>query len=199
MFRSPPARLLGALLILTLAQAPVFSADPAEGQTNRFELRARSVHIPERGDVLSYLLLAEESQFSFIPPPRWQVRSNARKREISLMPTNLLASLRIHVARLDSPGRPEVNGSALRAEVQSRFPGAKLVREFTCHTSGSHGMAFDLERPAANRLRIMTRVAFVPFSEGWLEFTLSGPPAKFEQYHLTFGNLLASFREETPN
>jgi len=109
---------------------------------------------------------------------------------------DLGAAITFQIFYLDPPPKPPIDLKKTRAEVLSRFPESKLVREIPCYLSALQGIAFDLERPGANDVRITTRHALIPFAGGMLEFSLTAPKAKFEHYRIAFSSLMTSFQVE---
>jgi hypothetical protein len=175
---------------LCLAAAQSLSA------AESFKLLTSTVHIPERGDVTGYVVQMEHDRFSFLPPPTWRLGSNSKEQQITMMPHDLSASIRVKMVSLGTSNSSGLDARQLRQEILTRFPDATDVKEFTCYTGASSGLAFDFKRTLKNRAKLATRLAFVPFSSGRIEFSLTASSSQFTNYHLAFGNLLTSFRIE---
>jgi len=162
-----------------------------------FWLFTRPLVIPERGVVTGYVLQTSQERYSFLPPADWVVQEKAATREVVMMAPSLTTSISFKIvpANAESPG-----GASLeewRKAIRERYPGARVVAEFPCYTGSGAGTAFDLERRAAKRLKISTRLAVVPLSGGRVEFNLTTPAGKLDEFHFAFGNLLTSFMAES--
>ena len=177
-----------SLALLLIALTPGLAA------TEGFKLVSLPLHIPERGEVTSYAIMTESHRFSFLPPPNWKVKSDSKGQEVTLTPPDLMASIQFKITRPGPDLGEESQSSLLRTQIQTRYPGAVIIREFNCYTGGSQGLAFDLERVVQKKSKIAMRLAFVPFAGGRVEFNLTASAQKFEDYHRAFGNLLTSFR-----
>ncbi len=164
-----------------------------------FRLFSTGVTIPERGMVTGYTLISGEYKFSFLPPPKWNVEGNAEKKTVFLTGQDLGTVLRFRVVTRKSDEEPKTKVEQLRAVVTERFPQGRIIHEFECFTGGRKGNAFDLETTVSTNAVVATRLAFVPFDGGTVEFELTTQPQKLEQYHFTFNCLLTSFRMEFAN
>jgi len=182
-------RVLGFCL---LAGCGVASLQGAE----QFWLFTRPLVIPERGAVTSYVLQTSQERYCFLPPADWVVKENAATREVVMMAPTLTTSISFKILPANSDSSVGTDLEEWRKAILKQYPGARMVAESPCHTGTGAGTAFDLERTAANRLKISTRLAVVPMSGGRIEFNLTTPAGKLEEFHLAFGNLLTSFTVE---
>jgi hypothetical protein len=160
----------------------------------QFRLFTRPLDIPERGTVISYVLHTADAEFRFLPPVDWVVQENATTRTVVMMARNLTTSISFKIVETGSEARADTN--QWRNAISEKYPDAKILAEFPCYTGSGGGTAFDLERKAANKSRLLTRLAFVPIPGGTVEFNLTAPAGKLDELHLAFGNLLTSFRVE---
>ena len=167
----------------------------AVGAEEEFRLLTEALEIPERGVVTVYVLLAEGHRFSFLPPARWSVRPDAPKKAVHLLPEDLRAgiSFKIQAGRRVTSGAVEV-----REQLLERYPQARISDEFKCYAGGSEGVAFDIERLVGQETSASSRLAFVAFKGGTVEFELTANTSRFADYHLSFGRLLSSFRIDPP-
>jgi len=166
------------------------------GAEAEFRLFTEVSEIPERGKVTNYVLLMHGRRFSFLPPPRWCVRPDAAGKRVHLLPQDLRAGISFEVVFQEDADIPPLNEQALRQRVLDRYPEAKITNEFRCYTSGAEGTAFDIERLVEHQTPVSSRIAFVRFAGGTVEFELTTDTARFADYHLAFGRLLSSFRIE---
>jgi len=174
----------------------------AWGQTTppeNFRFFPQPVEIPERGEVISYVLLLGTNRFSFLPPPNWQLKYEAAERKAVLIPRDLAASMTLKIVLTNQPGAEPLAPEPLRLRVLESLPQARIIHEFPCYTSARKGLAFDLEQVAANRTKLVTRQAYVPFSAGLIEFSLTTPASRFPKFKSAFSSLLTSFRIELSN
>lgn len=168
---------------------------PARGAED-FKMLPQSLHIPERGEVTSYLILTASNRFSFLPPPAWNVSESAAEKSVTCVPDDFGAKISFKIIPGISRNVQDLRTDAFRNEVAARYPGARVVGEFRCYTGGKSGLAFDVERSFEKRPPVTSRLAFVPFEGGLVEFELTTETRRFSHYHLVLGNLLTSFRIE---
>jgi hypothetical protein len=90
----------------------------------------------------------------------------------------------------------ELSSDQLRALIKERYPTTRIRDEFPCFGGGVRGRAFDLVHPRPKGLSTSSRVAFIPFSEGLIEFKLTTPSRQFSDHRLALGNFMTSFRIE---
>ena len=181
------------LLTLGLLQA----CRPASAAaTNQFRLSLCPMVIPERGTVTGYVLLTSHGRFSFLPPLNWAVKEKASTKEVVMMARNLITSIRLRIVQDTLEADREVRMARWREAISENYPDGKITQEFPCYTSKVTGAAFDLERVAANKTKIFTRLAFIPLSDGRVEFELTTTSSELAETRLVLGNLLTSFRIE---
>ena len=162
----------------------------------QFRLFTRPLNIPERGIVTSYVLHTAEGEFRFLPPVDWVVQESATTRTVVMMARNLTTSISFKIVEAGSEAGGAASTNRWRNAISEKYPDAKILAEFPCYTGSGGGTAFDLERKAANKSKVLTRLAFVPIPGGTVEFNLTAPAGKLDELHLAFGNLLTSFRVE---
>ena len=162
-----------------------------------FKMYTRSVLIPERGEVVGYVVMTSSNRFSFLPPPGWNVTDDARESMVTMVPEDFGAKLSFKITDQKKPtSLKEMQTDAFRETITNRYPDAKIVREFLCYTGSAQGITFDVERLSDKRPPVMTRLAFVPLKGGQIEFNLTTESRRFDRYHRVFGNLMTSFRVE---
>jgi len=164
--------------------------------TNEFRLAMCPLVIPERGTVTGYLLQTSQGRFSFLPPLNWAVKEKAAAKEVVMMARNLISSIRLRIVQDTPAANREAQLARWREVVSENYSDGKVTAEFPCYTSKVTGVAFDLERVAANKAKIFTRLAFIPLSDGRVEFELTTTFNETADVRLAFGNLLTSFRIE---
>jgi hypothetical protein len=182
--------LFGLLLLLQLVGIRGHAAD--------MQFFSRPLMIPERGPVTSYILQKSDHRFAFLPPPEWRLNLEASTDQLTMLPTNLTASISFAIQVFPTNLASSLDASWLRGQLVKRFGSAEIIREFPCYTSDRKGLAFDLEMAVTNGAKMAYRVAFVPYAGGLIEFDLAAPAPKVADYHFAFANLLTSFRIESP-
>jgi hypothetical protein len=158
---------------------------------------SRPLMIPERGPVTSYVLEQSEHRFAFLPPPEWRLNLEASRDKLTMLPKSLTASISFTIQVVPTNQPSSLDASWLRGQLVRRFDNVEIIREFPCYTSDRKGLAFDVEKAAANGTKMAYRVAFVPYPGGLIEFVLAAPARKVVDYHFAFANLLTSFRIES--
>jgi hypothetical protein len=168
---------------------------PLEG-AETFRLFSKPLSIPERGEVTSYVLLAGSNRFSFLPPAQWQISAKAEKREVTLLSRDQIAGICFKIVMDGIAAKEKQDLDKWRKEVLRRYPDAKIVSESSCYSGDGEGICFEFHHIASNKSQMSTRLAFVPFTEGTIEFLLNAPRESSEDYTFTFANLLTSFHSE---
>ena len=158
---------------------------------------AKQPGVQEEGGTLTrYSVQTERREFHFLPPPDWQVTLDDAAQAVVFAPRDgsVRFSLKITWSAGAKPALPDL--AALRSQLLERHPDTIITEEFTAHASQESGPAFDLTYTTAKTYSLASRVAFIPFPGGMVEFELTARPEKFAQNHLTFGRLLNSFQIE---
>ena len=147
----------------------------AEG---RLKLAKQPLVLEEGGTLTRYSLQSERCQFHFLPPLDWQstLDDAAQKIVFTSRDGSVLFSFKIIWSAEAKPAQPGV--AALRAQILERHPDTKITEEFTAHAGQESGPAFDLMYTTAKTFSLASRVAFIPFSGGLIEFELTTRPEK---------------------
>lgn len=148
--------------------------------------------IPERGEVPAYLFSVDTNHFSFVAPPGWRTSSRPGSQTVVIISEDLAQSITIEFLQND-PAEPSARQRATRF-VGDRYPDARIRETFTCRTGLGKGRVFDLQRGAADKVRLSSRVIYVSREWGTVEFTLTTPQAKFAEALPIFENLVNSFQ-----
>ena len=169
---------------------------PATGATNKSSFHVSSVAQTIHGGIqIPALVVAlENSQFSFLPPRGWNVQSSASEKLIRLVRPESAALIIVHIIEDKTTEALPSTVEALRPRVLSRYPGAKIVEEFSASGLGQSGPAFDLEGQRTNHGRERTRLVFIPFPGGYLDCALTVSADKIGHEYHDLNQLLLSFR-----
>ncbi|MHB8523003.1 MAG: hypothetical protein ACYDH9_19915 [Limisphaerales bacterium] len=165
----------------------------------QFELQQRPLTIPERGTVTSDVIMTDEYEFSFVPPTDWRTEFDAKQKKLTFYCRESNATVVLKIVFKSDGGDYELERRGLRERVRNLHPDATILQELDCHTGAGSGCAFDLEQPLPNHLKDKSRLAFIPFSNGVIEFKLSTAPKQFDHYLPHFGTLLTSFHLQPRN
>jgi hypothetical protein len=77
--------------------------------------------------------------------------------------------------------------------IADRFPDSTILEEFTSYANNSQGPTFDISfRAPPNQM--CTRIFFLRFSGGSVEFAVTSSAEHFKNHQLTFGHFLNSIR-----
>jgi hypothetical protein len=161
----------------------------ARQETNEgFRVVRERYETPEGGEIWGAAVVAGTNKFSFVPPSNWLLESNMREKKVTFTRRDFSATMNLKIWETNFV--PTV----WKEMALQQFPGAKLTGEFECFTANEKGMAFDLERSLPKRAKLTSRVAYVPYAGGLIEFQMTTTPDVFRRYHAVFGHLLNSFR-----
>ena len=186
-FRPGSSIIRGALLVLLAGQicGPVTALD---GMKDEFRVFTERVPMQEQGFVYGYAVVIDNRKFSFLPPGDWIEESNAKERLITFTRRDLKAVLTVGISRTN------INSKMWASKIHEEFPEAKITADFVCYTAGLEGRAFEFERTSPRNLKLVTRLAFVPFSGGLIKFQMTTAPEIFRSCHPLFGRVVTSFQ-----
>jgi hypothetical protein len=170
---------------------------PVCGAPREFVLQEQIEEAPETGRFASYVLLAGEDQFRFVPPLGWRVTAEASQARLVLVAPGGVPGICLSVRPPSKALAPGADPNGLREEVLRRFPGARIVEEFACYTSGQAGRGFELQWSVGEAL-MASRVAYFSTLHGSLEFSLSTSASRMRTSRAALGALLTSFQTVSP-
>lgn len=139
-------------------------------------------------------LHTDEGVFFFVPPASWSQQFKTQENEISYLSPQNDTCIKFSITWTKPGELVPLKSEFLRAYVQTKYPGAKILEEFPCYTSSQSGTGFQLEQTSASSKVSLTRLAFVPFPGGWLEFRLTTAIDLFPKRAQAFSTLVSSFR-----
>jgi len=174
--------------------ALAFVVTPTLAVADDFRLFTETVRVPDLGQVTNYVLATEGRRFVFVPPPKWSVKSDSENKTVHLLPEDLRAGINFKIKLEQNSEKPELKPEQLREEILERYPGAAITNEFKCYISGAEGIVFDVRRLVQQKTMVSSRIAFVAFGGGRVEFELTANAERIADYHFVFGALLSSFR-----
>jgi hypothetical protein len=190
----PLITLLVATSCLISAQAEESGLNQLPSETPRIKLRLYQEEIPHAGQITRAILLAETNQFSFVVPLGFRSQAEQSQKRIILTSRDHACSIVMQVHESPTRSTPKLKPEEHRAQVLSRYPGAKIVDEFTASIESQSGPAFEVEwQPQVGGLTA-TRLAFVPYAGGYLEFVINAPVERIRKFDPVLNQLLLSFR-----
>lgn len=147
------------------------------------------------------LISSQANRFSFIIPSGFSLDKIEGGKKVILTHPNIdgYLGIVIHEKPSESMSSPlaAVNAKLFdqfRKKVEARFPGSKLTDEFTVSTAGFSGPAFEVDWIPKARFVNSTRMAFVIFPGGTIEFTQYASKKEMRRLDSSFNRLLLSFR-----
>lgn len=133
------------------------------------------------------------NKFSFGAPSNFRI--DAYPEKILFNSTDYSCFLTFRIMDSALPDTAQLKAESYRDLLLSRYPGAKIVGEFSISAANRSGPAFDLQWKNSGGVMQSARVAFVPSAAGVLEFTLIARTDKFSEGQQSFDAMLASFMQ----
>jgi hypothetical protein len=160
-----------------------------------FRLVTRKSVIHEAGEVVSFLILSDGGQFSFLPPPGWRSRiEEDRGMRLSFTTADGAARITIELHGHEERELADPDRNGAREFIAGHYPDGRILRQYACYASELKGLAFDLERIAANGTKVRTRVALISHPEGKMLIDLTTAEHLFEGHRLAHAKLLTSLQ-----
>ena len=188
---------LGCWLSSLLACAQ-FAGAQETARTNaeppKLEARFYQQDTPFSGEITRGILVAKESQFSFVMPAGFRRQIDAAEKKISLTSTSYTCAITVKIFETATDGQADLKPDTLRARVLGEHKDAKIVDEFNASIESMSGPAFELEWVSEMGQRRTTRAAFVPYAAGHIEFIVQAPTSEIRHYDHSLSQLLLSFR-----
>jgi hypothetical protein len=178
-----------ACIQLASAQDSKTNAEPP-----KLEARFYQQNTPFSGEITRGILVAKESQFSFVMPAGFRHQIDPAEKKVSLTSTNYTCAITAKIFEKATDGPADLKSDTLRARVLGRHKDAKVVDEFNASIESLSGPAFELEWLSDAGLKMTMRTAFVPYPAGYIEFTVQAPTAEIRRYDQPLNQLLLSFR-----
>jgi hypothetical protein len=148
---------------------------------------------PEGGKIETLIIITDGHRFTLISPYNYTLNVDSTKKELQFSSTNKTRII-IQITGEFPEGLP--NETVLKNNVLNRYFGAAILRSAPCPAGAKTGWLVDVKRVFTPEISLITRHAFVPWTHGTVQFTLSSDSVDFEQHRHLFGNLLNSFRIE---
>lgn len=154
-------------------------------------LAEHRVMIPERGEVLGYLVSVGTNHYSFLPPPGWRVSCKPGAKAVVMIAVDLTTSITVDFLEADTTKTAQKRAGEL---LSSRYPEGRQLQTFTFLTGLGEGTGFDIERQSGDAPKVASRVVYAIQDPGVVEFTLTTPRARFAECTTAFANVVNSFQ-----
>jgi hypothetical protein len=165
-----PTRFLPVCLVIVALQAGTWKCPAGE----MLHLVPKTIPLPEGTATLQACELhTDEGVFFFMPPTSWSQQFKAPENELSYLSPRNDACLKFFINWTKKGELVPLKSEFLRDYIQTKYAGASILEEFSCYTGSQPGIAFQLEQTSTSSKVSLTRLAFVPFPGGWLEFRLT--------------------------
>ena len=149
--------------------------------------------LDEGGQLTQYAIQVRGYEFLFLPPENWKLSVDEAKNRIVFTSRDRTANLTFAVSWDLSKPSSQVDTSDVRKMIAERFPDSTILEEFTSYANNSQGPTFDISfRAPANQM--CTRIFFLRFSGGSVEFSVTSSAENFKDHQVTFGHFLNSIR-----
>ena len=158
-----------------------------------FQLLEKREQLPEAGERTVSVLRSRDLDFTFLCPTDWVMAADAGNEKIVFRSRDFAVRLVMQIRTGHSAARFPISAAELRKQVLDQIPGATIVEESKCYAGNLAGQAFDVRQQSPDRAITCCRMAFVPFSGGCVEFTLSSSPVGWPTAMAVFGSFLTSF------
>ncbi|MEW6305448.1 MAG: hypothetical protein AB1705_18380 [Verrucomicrobiota bacterium] len=159
----------------------------------KFQVTTAKDTSPTGGEINRGIIVARKHQFSFVLPPAFLAQTEASQQKLMLVSRDKEGFISAHIHETDSPA-PELKPEALRSHVLEKFPNGRIVDEFAANLESLSGPAFAVQWRSPSGLVLMAIVARVPYQGGYLEFNVSAPVQRAEEFRNAWFSLLLSFR-----
>lgn len=160
-----------------------------------FSLREHKVHAPEMGEILTYILVSQSVEYSFVPPFEWRVMAEPERQRVMLTSKDRAASISMAFVAPNPALSKDAALEMLRPQILSRFPQSRIIAEFPCYTGSYAGRGFDVEWTGPGEVGMSARVALFAAADSTIEFTLNTMTSRFRKAQSVLGGLLTSFQK----
>jgi hypothetical protein len=154
-------------------------------------LSEHRVMIPERGEVLGYMISVETNHYSFLPPPGWRVSCKPGAKAVVMIAVDLTTSITVDFLEADTTKTVQKLAGEF---LSSRYPEGRRLQTFAFLTGLGEGTACDIERQSGDAPKLASRVVYAIQDSRVIEFTLTTPKARFAEWTTTFANVVNSFQ-----
>jgi len=182
-------------LLLTLTFCPAGSSLAGD---QRFLFYRTSMPVPDAPPREGCTLLTESCQLVFLPPRDSLVGADSAAREIKVWYRDGRCFMKLTPSAQSTTLVQPANWEQLRAVLQARDQNSQVSAGSSCDNSSMPGCYFDVRHTNSPNMKLITRVAFVPYHDGMFEISLTATEAKFPAQLFAFNNFLNCLRIEKP-
>lgn len=191
MSRHKLAPFLAALAFAVSPLAGKARADDTPVQPRKLAAAIRNGEIIGREQVRRVFVTCETNEFLFVAPHG--LRVDADPAMVSVVSPDATFFLTVRILGVAAPSPNAESPDFHRNLVLNRFPGAKVLEEYSKSAAGREALTFDLRVEIARQVERAVCVALVSSASGILEFTLNADPAKLEEARKAFNTVLRTF------
>lgn len=173
---------------LSQTAAPVAAESEAPA---KFQVKAGSIAIPERGLVPTTILLTEGFAISFMPPAACTTTVQKEQQKISFSSVKTQMALSVKVNSTPMP-----DDMSVQQKVVETYPGAEIAPVSTVISAAGTGRSYDVKRVFQNKTVMLTRHGFIPFSGGYLEIIFTSDADSFDNQISVFTWVINSLKIE---
>ena len=181
-------------MLLIAFPAGAQEAAKTNSASAKLDARFYQQSTPYTGEITRGILVAKESQFSFVMPYGFLRQVDAAEKKISLTSTSYTCAITAKIYETATDGQADLKPDSLRARVLGQHKDAKIVDEFNASIESMSGPAFELEWASEKGQKMTTRAAFVPYATGHIEFSVQAPTSEIRLYDQSLSQLLLSIR-----
>jgi hypothetical protein len=189
--------LIAAVVSALLLPAGVAPAGDSPGQQETVQPRMLEAAI-QNGEIVGWeqvrrvFVTCGTNEFVFVAP--YGLRIDANPAMVTVVSADSTYFLTFRILRAADADPNLENLDSYRELVFNRFPGAKVVEEYSKSAAGRNGPAFELRVKIASGVERAVWVALIPSAAGVLEFTLNADLSKSTDAKQAFNSGLRTFR-----
>jgi hypothetical protein len=162
-----------------------------------FRLYTEESFSTEGGQTTSCVLQTETCRLLFTPPAQWSVSCSPTNSMLSFLAPDLSAGAYLRM-RPDAAPKPPRGTNELRQELQTRYPSARMMREFMFPGQGQEAPSFLLAMRTPAGSEVMLLFVFFASPGGEIEIEMRTSVDRWGSVKSSFGRLLKSLRIEPP-
>lgn len=147
------------------------------------------------GEIITYVLAAEGTEYAFVPPFEWRAGAESSRQRVVLTSRDRTASITIAFTPPNPALQADAEAGQLKEQVLKRFPGGRIVEEYPSYTANQTGRGFEVLWTGPGNVQMTSRIVFFPTKTGGLEFHLTAATVRFKTVSRTIGSVITSFQE----
>jgi len=170
----------------------------ADEQPHIFKVYPTVTKMLEGGTMNGYGIMTESFHLNFFPPGECLLETDTRSRRLKLTPVDHKCVITFQMTTNDPALLQEPRQLKLHEMVQARYTNS-VTYGLQVFTGIAPGCSFDVEFISTNKMRMITRTAFIPVPNGIAEATLTCAKPIFEEQRFRFARMLGSLQVTDEN